>query len=129
MWCASLRGHGVIVKANVIGRSWSVGVGSAINGCVVKIVCMLRQIQRKILDGNYRATRHILNDSLPDDGCKLADALNALLYGELTDILNNDEDGQRYEITGPTLEGYAMCVVCRFSFDGARVILITSYVL
>jgi hypothetical protein len=51
------------------------------------------------------------------------------LEGELTNIFDNDEGGARYEITGPTLAGYTMSVVCRFSFDGNLLILITAYVL
>jgi hypothetical protein len=85
--------------------------------------------QRKIRAGQYRATWRIINESLPDDDCELADAVNAILEGELTNIFDNDEGGARYEITGPTLAGYTMSVVCRFSFDGNLLILITAYVL
>lgn len=90
---------------------------------------MLKQIQRKIAEGKFQATSHILYKSLPDDSCSLADVFNAILEGELTDILDHDEGGQRYEITGPTLEGYAMGIVCRFSRDGQLIVLITSYVI
>ncbi len=88
---------------------------------------MLKQIQRKILEGNYVPSLHILNDSLPDDDFSLADALNVILEGELTDIFDDDERGQRYEITGPTLDNYEYAVVCRFTSNGEIVYLITAY--
>jgi hypothetical protein len=88
---------------------------------------MLKQIQRNIREGNYRATSHMLNDSLPDDGCVLDDALNAVLAGEITDFFENDDE--RYEITGPTLDNFLMSVVCKLTADGKTVVLITSYVL
>ncbi len=96
---------------------------------LVKIGCMLRQIQRMIREGRYRATTHLLNDSLRDDGCTLPDALNAILEGELTEVFNDDSGGQRYEVTGPTLDNYEMGVVCKFTADSRTLILITSYVL
>ncbi len=89
---------------------------------------LINRIRRKVREGDYVFTYHALNKSLPDDGYTPNDALNAILTGHVAEIYEHDEREPRYAVVGAALDGYALEVICRFTFT-SDLLIITVYAL
>ena len=87
----------------------------------------LQRIRQKIIDREYYLSSHA-EEELLDDGLGRKDIENAILKGQIEKKMTEDRRGTRYRIGGPTRDGKAIHVLCRFKED-AHLIIITVYVL
>jgi len=85
------------------------------------------RIRRAVRDRRYDFADHLL-DEVAADNLTTDDALNILLAGALDSTYSDDPRGLRYVVRGDV--GTAeVDVVCRFSRDGSRLIIVTAYVI
>jgi Domain of unknown function (DUF4258) len=86
---------------------------------------VIQKIRQKILREEYIFSFHAI-DELENDGFTTADALSAILNGEIIDkLFYNDVRGTRYVIVGSALDLRVLEVVCRFHAE--NVLVITAY--
>jgi Domain of unknown function (DUF4258) len=85
----------------------------------------IQKIRQKILREEYIFSFHAI-DELENDGFTPADALSAIMNGEIVDkLFYNDLRGTRYVIVGNAKDLRVLELVCRF--HSSNVLVITAY--
>jgi hypothetical protein len=74
----------------------------------------LDRIRRAVLEGRYEVTEHALLEA-EADVFDAGDVRHALLGGILERTYSHDPRGVRYLVRGPSRDGRAMDIVCRFT--------------
>ena len=85
----------------------------------------LERIRRKILDGNYRFSRHMERESMRDHGLLIEDIENAILRGRIIAKIR-DPFGTQYAVEGPALDDRMVVTIVRFAVDN-NLFFITVY--
>ena len=83
------------------------------------------RIRRAAREGRYEVTSHALAEA-QDEGFTPSDILNVLLHGHLAMGYTLDPRGVRYKITGVSVDGRMLNVICRFTEEN-EVRIITAY--
>lgn len=88
---------------------------------------IIQRIRQKVIDREYYLSSHA-EDEIWADQLGRPDVENAIHGGRVEKRMTRDPRGTRYRIEGPATDGRALHVVCRFTEEGALVI-ITAYAL
>ncbi len=88
---------------------------------------VLQKIQQRIIERAYFMSSHAEEEMLDDD-LERRDIENAILKGRIDKKLTHDAKGTRYRIEGPSIDGRAVHVICRFR-EESNMIIITVYAL
>ena len=85
----------------------------------------IQRIRQKVQRGEVFFSEHAY-DELKADYFTTADAIRAIMNGEVVEKLTHDIRGTRYVISGTASDGREIEIVCRFHEIG-NLIIITGY--
>jgi len=86
---------------------------------------LLQKIRQKIVDREYYLSAHA-EEEMWADGLERKDVEHAVLKGRIEKKLTQDARGTRYRMEGPSIDGRAIHVVCRFD-ENSELLIITVY--
>jgi hypothetical protein len=88
---------------------------------------ILQRIRQSVIEREYYLSSHA-EDELWADLLERVDVESAILKGRIEKRLTRDPRGTRYRIEGPAGDGRPLHVVCRFTEEGA-LLIVTVYAL
>ena len=87
---------------------------------------ILKKIREKVRNGLYIISRHA-QEELVDENFSFEDLERSVYGGTIVRKQFDQLKRARYTISGEVLDGRCLRVVCRFSSDGDKIVIITCY--
>jgi hypothetical protein len=88
---------------------------------------IIQRIRQKVIDRDYYLSSHA-EDEMWADQLERSDVEDAIRRGRIEKRMTRDPRGTRYRIEGPASDGRPIHVVCRFTEEGA-LLIVTVYAL